>query len=151
MGETTDFANRNQLGVSYDFSKIFVFDNKYRKINIANATGNPLVLTAGMPIGTISATGKGAVLASGSTDGSQIPTGILAEDITIADGTNEDVTICIGGKVAEEKLTLNGTDTLATSITDQGGGTRILRDRLACDTLGIELVSATELTKIDNI
>lgn len=150
MAEVTTRVNEsNMLVHGYDVSKLFLFNNIYRTINIANATGNPLVLTAGQIIGTISATGKGKVLASGSTDGSQAPTGVLAQTITIAAGDNADVTICTGGKVAEEKLIFDGSDTLDTSITT-GSATRTLRDRLASDTLGIEIASASELTAEDN-
>jgi hypothetical protein len=136
----------NSVTFNYDYSKIFLFDNKYRSINIANATGTDVDLSAGQLIGTISATGKGKVLASYSNDGSQYPTGILAENYTVPANSNIDVRICIGGKIAEEKLILDGSDTLDTAVNG-----RTIRDRIASDTLGIELASASELTAYDNI
>lgn len=139
---TQSTPTRNQLTSSYDFSKIFLFDNKYRKVNIANATGSPLVLTAGMAIGCVGITH--AVYKSGTSN--QLPVGILAEDITIANGSNADVMICNGGKIAEEKVTLDGTDTLATIVDN-----RSVRDMLISNTLGLELVTTSELTAADNV
>ena len=137
-------TTRNQTQFDYDFSKIFVRNNNYRTINI-EASGADLELTAGMLIGTISASAKGKILASASVDGSQYPTGVCAENITILDGNNADVNICIGGEVAEEKLILDGADTLDTVIDG-----RIIRDRIAADTLGIRLVPTEQLAENDN-
>lgn len=141
---TTRIQGGNVLVTGYDFSKIFVFDNKYRTIQIA-ASGADVDLELGMLIGTISATGLGAIMASGSSDGSQIPTGVCAETKTIADGDTEDVLICIGGHVVEDKLVFDGSDDLDTAVSG-----RIYRDRIAADTLGIYLVGATELSAEDN-
>lgn len=134
-------ATRNQSTFDYDISKLFLFDNKYRKVNIANAGGTDLELKAGMLIGAVGATYQ--VYKSGTANISVV--GVLAEDVTIASGDSEDVDICISGRVDESKLVLDGTDTLATIVSN-----RTIRDRLAGDTLGIELVGGSELTKTDN-
>jgi hypothetical protein len=139
---TTNLQTRNQLTSTYDFSKIFLFDNKYRKVNIANASGSSLVLTAGMVIGAVGITH--AVYKSGTSN--QLPVGILAENITILNGTNADVTICNGGKVAQEKVTLDGTNTLATIVSN-----RSIRDMIISNTLGLELVTTDEMTSGDNV
>jgi hypothetical protein len=144
MGVTNVIQTRNQLGNDYDFSKLFLFENRYRKITIA-ASGDDLELTQGMLIGTIATSGNGAVMKSGSSDGSQFPVGIMAEDITIADGDSEEVLICIGGHVNESKLVFDGTDDLDTAVSS-----RTYRDRIASDTLGIFLVTADELSAADN-
>lgn len=141
---TKVIETRNQLGYDYDFSKLFLFENRYRKINVV-ASGADVVLEQGMLIGTIGATGKGVIMKSASVDGSELPTGICAEDITVVDGTNEDVLICIGGHVDEDKLVFDGTDDLDTNVDD-----RTYRDRIASDTLGIYLVSSQELSAEDN-
>lgn len=148
---TIDNNTGSQVTFSYDVSKIFLFQNTYRKINIDNGTGSDVTLQPGTLIGTISATGKGKVLASGSTDGSQLPTGIVAQPTIVPANSNVDVYICIGGRVAQEKLIFNGSDTLNTSIADTAGATRILQDRIASDTMGIELISASELSGFDNV
>lgn len=143
-GVTLITQTGNQLHSDYDFSKIFVFDNKYRKISIS-PVGADLVLTAGMLIGTIGATGKGLVMKSAAVDGSAIPTGVCAETKTIPDGETEDVLICIGGHVVEDKLIFDGADDLDTVVS-----LRTYRDRIAADTLGIYLVGGTELSAVDN-
>jgi hypothetical protein len=140
MGITQSTPTRNQLFSAYDVSKIFLFDNKYRKVNIASTPG--LVLTAGMVIGVVGITH--AVYKSGTSN--MLPVGILAEDVTIPALSNLDVTICNGGKVAEEKVTLDGTDTLATIVSN-----RSVRDMLISNTLGLELVTTDELTSADNV
>lgn len=134
---------RNQLFSAFDLSKIFLFDNKYRKVNLANATGNPMVLVAGTVIGCV-----GITHAPFDADTSnQLPVGILAEDITIADGDNADVTICNGGKVAEEKIIFSDPDDTLNTILSN----RSVRDLLISNTLGIELVTTSELTGTDNV
>lgn len=134
---------RNSLTSVYDFSKIFLYDNKYRKVNIANATGSAMVLVAGTVIGCV-----GITHAPYDTDtANQLPVGILAEDITIANGSNADVNICYGGRVAENKVVFADTDdTLATIVSN-----RSVRDMLISNTLGIELVATSELTADDNV
>ena len=144
--ETIDRSTRNQLGVSYDFSKIFLFDNKYRVITLSNATGSPVTLLMGTVIGTKKADATGGAFASGATDGTQYATGILAEDVTIGANSTADVQICVGGKIAVEKVILNGSDTMTTAV-----GDRVIFDKIGAETLGIELVAATEVTKFDNI
>lgn len=145
MSEVTVVTQtRNQFQANYDFSKLFLFNNQYRRITFT-ASGADIVLTQGMLIGTIAATGLGAIMASAAVDGSAIPTGVCAEDITVVDGTSESVLICIGGHVDESKLVFDGTDDLDTVVS-----LRTYRDRIAADTLGIFLVTAVELSNVDN-
>jgi hypothetical protein len=141
---TVILQNGSQLHTDYDFSKIFVFENKYRTIAMT-ATGDDLALEIGMLIGTIAASGEGAIMASAAVDGSAIPTGVCAETKTIAEDDTEDVLICIGGHVVEDKLIFDGTDDLDTIVS-----LRTYRDRIASDTLGIYLVGETELSAVDN-
>lgn len=142
MSTVTQSNNtRNQLTSSYDFSKIFIFDNKYRKVNIA-ASGADVVLEVGTVIGAVGDTYQ--IYASGTADIQLI--GVCAEALTITDGTNADVEICIGGKVAEEKLVFDGSDDLDTVVLN-----KTLRDRFASDTIGIELAATDELTADDNV
>jgi len=140
---TQQTPTRNQLTSQYDISKIFLFDNKFRVVNIANATGSPMVLLAGHVIGCV-----GITHAPYDADtANQLPVGILAESITIANGSNANVTICNAGKIAEEKVLFYDTDdTLATIVSN-----RSIRDMLISNTMGIELVTTNELTADDNI
>jgi hypothetical protein len=138
---TSRNQSRNQVAFDYDYSKIFLWDNKYRKINIANASGSDLVLTAGMLIGAVGGTYQ--VYKSGTSNISVV--GILAESVTIVNGTNADVDICVSGRVNSSKLVFDGTDALTTVVSN-----RTIQDRLAADTLGIEVAVSDELTKTDN-
>lgn len=138
---TQSNQTRNQLFSAYDFSKTFLFDNKYRKVNIA-ASGADVVLAIGTLIGAVGATYQ--IYASGVGNIQLI--GVCAEAITISDGTNADVQICTGGKVTEEKLIFDGLDDLDTVVAN-----KTIRDRIASDTLGIELAATDELTANDNV
>lgn len=132
---------RNQLFSAYDFSKIFLFDNKYRKVSIA-ASGADVTITAGELIGIVSTVYQ----PYDSTTSNIRLVGIAAETITISDGDSADVLICISGKVAEDKLVFNGTDTIDTVV-----DYKTLREHIESDTLGIELASTDELTAADNV
>ena len=131
---------RNQITSDYDFSKIFLFENKYRSISIT-PSGADLEITAGMVIGVVD--DEYQEYKSGTSDISIV--GIAAETLTIADGVEGSFNICTAGKVAEEKITLNGTDTLDTVV-----GNTPIRDLIARQTIGIEIQSATQLSKFDN-
>lgn len=141
MSEITQGTpTRNQLFSEYDYSKIFLFDNKYRIVTIA-ASGSDLELKSGSLIGAVGATYQ--LYKSGTSNIQLI--GVCAENITIGDGSSAEVSICIGGKIAENKLIFDGTDTLETIVSN-----KTIRDRIASDTLGIDLAATDELTASDN-
>jgi hypothetical protein len=137
--------NGQQAIINTDLSKIFIWNNRYSKATYTNSTYAPLTLAAGTVMGRISANQQIIPLKSAATDGSQTPVGILANDITVADGASAEVAFCVSGDVAEEKLIFQGSDTLNTVV-----GTRILRDHIGGATVGIKLVAGTELTGYDN-
>lgn len=139
---TQQTPTNNQLFSAYDLSKLFIFDNKFRTVTIANSSGSDLVLTEGMLIGAVGATYQ--VYKSGTSNIQLI--GVMAEAKTIANGSSADVTIGVSGKVAEEKLVFDGSDTIATVVSN-----KTIRDRLASDTLGIYAVATDELTAADNV
>lgn len=145
MSTVTNTVNKSNFQQNdYDFSKIFLGENRYASVEFT-ASGADLELTAGMLIGKISATQKGKVLASASTDGSQFPFGIIPQDITVLDGETKVISVCIAGNVAQEKIVLAGSDTLATPVS-----LRSIGDRIMSDTLGIKLVKTTENSGFDN-
>jgi uncharacterized protein (DUF2147 family) len=139
---TQQTSTRNQLFSAYDVSKIFLANTIFRAVTIANASGSDLVLTAGMAIGAVGTTYQ--VYKSGTANIQLI--GVCAESLTITNGNSATVNIAIGGKVAENKLTLDGTDTLATVV-----AYKTIRDRFASDTLGIYFAETAELTGDDNV
>lgn len=132
------------LITNYDTSIIFLRDNKYEGAQYT-AVGGDKVLLAGMVMGRVTATGQLLQCKSAASDGSVVPVGILTKDITVLDTIVADVNICTGGEVAEEKVVMDGSDTLDTIYS-----ARRLRDRIAGDTVGIVLVPGIENTINDN-
>lgn len=139
---TSSNQTRNQITNAYDFSKIFLFDNKYQTITLVNATGAAVEYLIGTLIGVVTSTYQ--KYASGTSHISMI--GILAETVSVPANDSLDVQVCIGGKVAAEKILLQGSDTLDTVVAYKS-----IRNRLASDTLGIELAATDELTAADNV
>lgn len=141
---TTTVSTSNFLQNNYDQNKIFLGNNRYETVSIT-ASGADVELSAGTLIGKIAATQKGVALASGSSDGSQFPFGVLVNDILVADGDTLETTVCVAGDVDEGSIVLDGSDTLNTVVS-----LRSIRDRIASDTLGIKLVLTDELSGFDN-
>ena len=140
-------TNRNQGTLDRDFSKIFVFDNRYENVTFLNNTGAELDLLPGTVVGRITATGEVAPLDAGAADGSQFPIGIVQSGIDgLADAATADIAICVSGDVVEDKIVLVNGETLdGTTISG-----KILRDRIGSDTVGVKLVASEELTNFDN-
>jgi len=147
MSEATEVEKTgNKLHTDFDFSKVFLRNNRFEQQDFENTTGAELTMKAGTLLGRVTATGNMEILKSAAADGSETPVGVLGEpSITLAIGETREVNICVGGDVAEEKIILDGADTLATNI-----GGRQIRDRINADTLGIKLVVTDQLTGFDN-
>lgn len=143
---TTALSTSNQLNSNYDFSKIFLGENRYESVTLLNADEtDEIEFPAGTLLGRIGASNKVVPLTSAATDGSQFPVGVLANTITLAAEAEGTVSMCVSGDVAVEKVILQGSNTMATVIS-----TRTIRDRIGADTVGIKLVSTTDLTGFDN-
>lgn len=132
--------------------KLFIGDNTYQKGNLLNNSSyNDLVIPTGTVVGRIGATGTLVPCSHNSNDGSQHPVGILAHDVELdAAGTQNNVTICDGGEIAEELLTFNsGTaTTLDSLVTNPTGQNRRIRDLLQDQ--GFKLRTRTHMTGYDN-
>jgi hypothetical protein len=134
----------NQMQVNYDFTKVFIFENRYKKETFRNLTAGALTYATGTVVGRVKATNKITECKSGASDGSERPIGVLATDVTaLAATTDITVRMCYFGDVAEGKLVFNGTDTLATVV-----GDRVVADWLQL--AGIKMALGTELTFTDN-
>lgn len=144
---TTTLSNGSQLNTEYDFSKIFLGNNDDRLMTLTEASSSETTFTAGTILGRITDggadDGKVVPLASGATDGSQFPVGILMNTITLASDAEAEVSVVYKGVVDSGKLVFDGSDTLATVISD-----RTLGDRLT--DLGINYKTVTELSESDN-
>lgn len=132
----------NQLNINIDSSFIFLGSNSYERAEFTNG-GTEVTLLAGTILGRISATGKIKPLAIASTDGSQHFVGVLTESVTVAASATVNLSICVEGCVAQDKLVFNA----AEDLEDVVGG-RQLRDIIAGQ--GIKLVATDELSNFDN-
>ena len=128
-----------------DTSKTFGAGLRTATGNYTNSGYDDDVLAEGTVMGRISATGLLTPLTSGASDGSQFPVGILLTDYTVEGGDTIELTIAVAGDVDENKIVLQGSDTLDTVISG-----RRIRDRIGSDTVGIKLVGGTQLTGFDN-
>lgn len=147
MSKITEIEKTSsKLHNDIDISKIFIFDNKFEKSTFKNITGVLLALKAGMLLGRVAVGGKLLVMKSNAVDGSEIPVGVLAQDIDIADTAEADVIYCVGGEVAEQKLIFNKVGDDLDTVVDA----RNYRDRIKGDTAGIILRATDELTDFDN-
>jgi len=146
MSVTEVLNTGNQAHFDYDVSKIFVFGNKYDGATLLNGSGGIKSFLPGTLLGRISASLKLVPLASGATDGSEKPVGILLTSVNDLGIAGEQVVdYCIFGEVVQEKVILDGADTLDTLI---GGVT--IGDLVQSSTMGIKLVESDELTGFDN-
>lgn len=143
---TVAVDNQSQLFVNYAYDDVFLRDNEFHSANYTNSTGSAVTLNIGTVLGRISATGLLLPLQSTATDGSQFPVGILAQQVTVADAATVTLNYCVQGDVSESNIELTRSgDTLDTVVSD-----RRIRDRIASDTIGINLVTAVENTRFDN-
>jgi hypothetical protein len=145
MGASQDLSNQNQSITTYDYSKLFSTNFKVITGTYTNSSGDTVDLVEGMLFGRAHASGLLAILASGSSDGSQIPLGINLTAASVANGASATIRLAVTGRVNEDKLVFDGTDTLDTVVDN-----RRLRDRIPADTAGIELESFTELVNYEN-
>lgn len=138
----------NYAITNYDTSIVFLGNNEFAPTSFSytNSTYDTVVLLAGNVVG-LNTSDVALLLESGASDGSQLPYGILAQDVTVAAGEtfSGTVSLCVKGRVSEGKLGFQGSDDLDTVIDG-----RTLRARIAADTVGIKLSLSEENTKVDN-
>lgn len=146
----TQYSNNSELITSYDYGKLFLFRNRFVNRTYNNSTGSAVTLSRGTVMGTILSTGYVVPQASGASDGSEFPRGILANDYTIPANSTATVSICVGGDVAQEGIILNGSDTLTTAVgsATTGGGT--IQDLIMANSVDLMLVAGSDQTIPDN-
>lgn len=143
MSEVTKITDTaNQLTNNYDVSKFLLGFNSFIEADMtAGATDE--IVTQGLVLGRIAATGKVVALDPAATDGSQYPVGLAIVDITVVAGATKTLNIVNKGKIAESFINFSGATTLDSVV-----GDRTLRDWL--NDLGLELAGGEELTNFDN-
>lgn len=138
---------RNQTAFDADRKKLLVFGNSFKTGTYINLTGGTESVSIGQLMGVIAATGKWTICKSGASDGSQIPRGIMLDELTdIATVTDvENINLVNGGKVSVGMLVYNGTDDADTNV----GGVR-MEDLLIQNSKDLELVTINDDSNFDN-
>lgn len=141
----TTLQTRNQMFTNYDSSKVFIRIKQTEHGEFTNDTYDDVTLLAGTLMGRVTASSQLIPLASGASDGSQLPVGVLMESLIVAAGDTANVAVVVEGEVDESMLILDGSDTLDTVV-----ASRRLRDLIPASTLGIKITSVDELSNFDN-
>lgn len=123
-------------------SKMMIWNPRSEKFTYTNSTGGTVVIAKGRLLGRIGSSQKVLPQVSTATDGSQQPIAVAGDDYSVANGATVILTGFTGGDVAEEKLILAGSETLATLIT---GDTCSVRDALQRNT-ALKIVASTDLS-----
>ncbi len=138
----------SQITTDYDLGKIFIWNNRYEddtEAYVNNSGYSSINLYAGTVMGRVANSGQLKPCYVGSTDGSQLPRGVLAHDIIgLEAGQSANARICIGGDVAQRKLIFLFGDSLETIV----NGVRY-KDLIQQNTT-IILRGGEEMTSFDN-
>lgn len=133
----------SQATTDYDLSKIFIWNNRYKKGNYINNVYDPEILLIGQVLGRNSTTNKLEKCFATSTNGSQYPIGVVAENVTVAEGATVEITYCSNGDVVSDKLIFEEGDGLQTAVSG-----KTMFDMLQA--AGLNIVVNTEQTDYDN-
>lgn len=133
------------LRTQVNIAQLAVFNPRTQQ-GIINTTAQTIPM--GTLIGRIVATNKVAISASGNTDGSQVPIGVLMADYTVANGVDTTITFYVKGDMNFNMLKFQGSDTLATEITVSAAVVGTINDILT----GISIlpIATTENSFFDN-
>lgn len=125
---TTKTINQpNHIRYDIEVDNIFLnFPNQQKNFTFVNGTASERTIPAGTLVGVTTADQTIAKeLAIAAADGSQFPKGFTLYDIVIPAGALEEVEGLVGvgddkSSIFEDKITLNGAETLETVITQLG-------------------------------
>ena len=143
---TTQIQTNNMLVTDYDTSKLLLGFNEFIDGTITAAAGSG-ILTSGMVMGRVAATGKVTPVVAAAVDGSQYPIGVCIQTKTVADGATALVPMVNKGRVAESFIDFLGAETLDSTV-GPANNLRTYRDLL--NDLGLILMGGIELTAVDN-
>jgi len=147
MSSNSQVLNTGQQATTnYSTSKLIIGDNEFEQATYTNNDSyDDLELSEGLVLGRIAADNEVTAMTSGASDGSQFPIGVLFGDVTIPAGESATVTMVTSGRINENSISLSGSDTLATVVSD-----KTIRDRIGSDSIGLVLVGSEDLTNYDN-
>lgn len=155
FGSTTTYSG-GILKTQFDYSKLFVWNNRYRTATYTNPSGSAAAtLSFGMLIGRISASSKILPQVSTATDGSQVPIGVLRGNYVVPASGTITITYCYTGDVDFDGLVFGGSDLLTTVITlnDSASTPNTVKIGTIEDLLvarGINPIATTDNTTPDN-
>lgn len=125
VNKTVD--HRNHIRYDYEVDNIFLnFPNQQIAKTFVNGTASERTIPAGTLVGLTTADQTIAKeLVAAASDGSQVPYGFTLYDIVIPAGAAEEVEGLIGtgddkSSIYEDKVGLNGAETLDTIVTELG-------------------------------
>lgn len=134
----------NQITTDYNLQKIFLLNNRYESDTLLeNPTYGTQTILAGTVLGRVASSQNVVPCISGALDGSQFPIGVLAQDVTLAQGQTQVIAMCVDGDVNAGALIFYGGDSLSTVIAG-----RSMQDHLK--NYGILVRFGTEMTDFDN-
>lgn len=137
-----------------DTSKVFLGDNEFITATYTNSTGSTVELSEGRLMGRVFSSNKVLPQVSAATDGSQLPFSVLKGSYSVANGASQTVWLCVKGRVDRNKVTLNGSETLAQALTVTDSATNTVPQGTIEDVLrmrgNIYLVDSSQLTSQDN-
>lgn len=143
---TTSLSTSNARFTNFNWFKMFLGNNRHENAVFENGDSyDDVTIAVGSVMGRIAATGKVVLLDKDASDGSQFPVGINTEEVTIGAGDEANLSLCVAGEVDANGLVFVTGTTLATVISG-----KTVEDRIASDTVGIHLVTGTDLTAFDN-
>lgn len=145
----TQFSGNNRMQVNTNLAKVFPFKKELKNYSYTNSTGVTKTWLAGTVMGVVAATGKVLPVASAAVDGSAIPIGVLAKDVTVADGVTINVPVAVHGThVREDMLLFQGADTISTNVLIAANYGMRYREHLI--TRGILPIPASNAVTTDN-
>jgi len=146
-------ADRIQIN-NYSQRNLLIWNDRTNTITLTytNSSGSEVALLKGMIIGRIEASGLAKQTVSTATDGSQIPIGVLIEDVTIADGDSSNLNIVIAGDIDYGMLVYGGSpaDTIASKIYTDSGAAYLGTLGDVLNGKGIRPIVTTQMTYEDN-
>lgn len=144
MSSQTIVTNTGQQAhIVTETAKVFLWNRRSAPGQVNNSEYDDLDIPEGTVMGRIATTGLLVPCASGASDGSQFPVGILIGGVVVPYGETLNVFVCDDGDVNAGQLIFDGTDDLDTVVDG-----RQLRDHLKL--MGIKPIVSTEMTKSDN-
>lgn len=138
----------NFRSTNFDYSKIFIWDNRYETATFKNNSGGAAAFEPGTLLARDSSDNTIVpLLAATTANGANIPIGVLHQPVaSLANAaTLTNISFCTGGDVARDKFIFQAANAFTTVPT---GETRTIEDLLLSQ--NIRAIETEELSGFDN-